>query len=761
MTMNYDTIELEDGMRKHILRRACILLLLLALFPSTASALVTVSGKILDRETGESIPGVTVMVKGTTRGAAANVEGFFSIADLPPGPIILTLSSLGYRPLVKELILRDGEDQQMIVRLTPEAVQLKAVEIVAEREGEREYTPKVAQYSLEPRELKALPRVIEADLFRSLQFMPGVLPMSDYSSELNIWGGSSDQNLVLLNGIEVYKPTHLGGLFSAFNMDAVKDVKLIKGGFPARYGGRLSAVVDVADREGNRNERHANVGVSFLSSHATFEGPLPRGSWLIAGRRTYVDAATRLLSDAGVIEDDFPYYFYDLNVKATRDFAHGDRISPSAYLGRDVLNITSNTEDRIHMVWGNTTYSLPFVHIYHPKLFSMNTVAGSFFDSKYRFETADSWSELANNIKDFTVKTDLTWFASSYHTFDFGLLAKSLDVTFRVLNNSETYHDGRYKGWQLAAYVSDDYRPRVDITVTPGLRVEHNTLSGYTEYLPRLSVKKDLSAHSYLSAAAGMYAQPLQQVTFDEGFGSILNSYILLDKTFLPNRAHHFALTYENDFDGPLKMSAGLFYKRFDRVIEYDPNQAVRETDRLSDLFVVGNGYAYGGDILIQGDYPAYSFMIGYGLGRSWRKFSAFDDGRRYPAGFDRLHNTNLFVSRKASKRATFEMRFNYSSGQPTTRAWGVYSTFGLPPQYFLPGDKNGYRMPPYFRWDIAYRLRYEKKHWTFSPYFEIINLLNRKNVLGYSYDLSTNPVGIETMGQIPFLPSLGFTAEF
>jgi hypothetical protein len=585
--------------------------------------------------------------------------------------------------------------------------------------------------------------------------------MSDYSSELNIWGGSSDQNLVLLNGIEVYKPTHLGGLFSAFNMDAVKDVKLIKGGFGAKYGGRLSAVVDVADREGNRNKIQGKVGVSFLSSHATLEGPLPKGSWLVAGRRTYIDGATKLLKNWGVIDDEFPYYFYDLNVKVTRDFAGGDRISPSVYLGRDVLNITSNTDDRIHMSWGNSTFSLPFVHIWHPKLFSMNTIAGSQFHSKFRFETSDIWSEYRNRIEDITVKTDYSWFTSPQHTFDLGVSAKSLSVDFEVVASMETFFDRTYKGWQLGAYVSDDYRPRVDITITPGLRVEHNTLSGFTSYLPRLSVKKDLSVNSFVSAASGIYVQPLQMVTFDEGFGSMFNNYVLLDKQFLPNRSYHFALTYENDFDGPLKMTAGAFYKKFDRVIEYYSNQVVKETDDLSDLFVVGNGYAYGGDILLQGDYPTFSFMFGYGIGRSWRKFDAFNDGSRYPASFDRLHNTNLFISRKASKRARFEMRFNYSSGQPTTRAWGVYSMFGSPPQYFEPGSKNGYRMPPYFRWDIAYRLRYDYKHWTLAPYFEIINVLNRKNALGYSYDLTTNPVGIERQGQLPFLPSVGVTAEF
>lgn len=748
-------------MNFHRLYRVLAILLLAALLTSPAFALVTVSGKILDRETGESIPSVTVMVKGTQRGAAANVEGFFSIADLPSGGTTLVFSALGFQPLTKELELIDGDNQHLIIKLVPEAVQMNAVEVVAEREGEREYTPKVAQYNFEPRELAALPRVIEADLFRALQFLPGVLPMSDYSSELNIWGGSSDQNLVLLNGIEVYKPTHLGGLFSAFNMDAVKDVKLVKGGFGSKYGGRLSAVVDVADREGNRNKMQGKAGISFLSSHATLEGPLPKGSWLVAGRRTYIDGATKLLQNLDIIDEGFPYYFYDLNVKVTRDFTGGDRISPSAYLGRDVLNITSNTDDRIHMSWGNATFSLPFVHIWHPKLFSMNTLAGSQFHSKFRWETADIWSEYRNKIEDFTVKTDYSWFASAQHTFDFGVSAKSLKVDFDVLANMETFHDGNYDGWQLGAYLSDDYRPRVDITITPGLRVEHNTLSGFTEYMPRLSIKKDLTANSFVSAASGLYTQPLQMVTFDEGFGSMFNNYVLLDKSFNSNRSYHFALSYENDPEGPLKLSAGAFYKKFDRIVEYNVNQVVEETDRLADLFVVGNGYAYGGDILVQGDFPEYSFMIGYGVGRSWRKFDAFNDGERYPASFDRLHNANMFLSKKTSKRGRFEMRMNYASGQPTTRAWAVYSIHGVPPQYFVPGSKNGYRMPPYFRWDIAYRLRYEYKKWTLSPYFEIINLLGRKNVLGYSYDLTTNPVGIETTGQLPFLPSIGVTAEF
>ncbi len=349
-----------------------------------AAQAVTVSGKVYDKETGESVPGAAVQVAGTNRGAAADVEGLFAIVDLPSGETEFVISALGYQGQRKMLTLNGG-DQHVLIRLVPEAVSLSEVNIEtdARRVEDREYSPQVAQYTLPTRELTALPQVIEADLFRSLQILPGVLPTSDFSADLNIWGGSSDQNLILLNGIDVYKPMHLGGLFSVFNTDAIKDVKLIKGGFGSRYGGRLSAVVDIADREGNRNKVNGKAGISLLSSQATLEGPLPKGSWLIAGRRTYLDWATKTLKHNGVIDYDFPYYFYDFNAKLTRDFANGDRLSPSAYLGRDKMDIVSTTNDRIRMNWGNTTYSLPFVHIWSHRLFSTNTVAGSFF--RFRF----------------------------------------------------------------------------------------------------------------------------------------------------------------------------------------------------------------------------------------------------------------------------------------------------------------------------------------------------------------------------------------
>jgi len=756
---------MNSTMPRHPLSRAAKLVAIL-LFLWTGSAnmaygLVTVSGKIRDKENRESIPGATVAVAGTTRGAVANVEGFFSIPDLEAGPTKLIIMCMGYERLERRLELVDGSDQNLSILLKPEALLMETVVVEAESD-KLDWAPEVAHIEITPRELVQLPQLAEPDLFRSLQVLPGILSSSDFSSDLNIWGGSSDQNLILLNGIEVYKPTHLGGLFSIFNMDAVKDVKLIKGGFGSEYGGRLSAVVDIADREGNRNDFQGKIGLSLLSSNATLEGPFPRGSWFIAGRRTYVDAATKLLKNGGVISDELPYYFYDFNAKVTRDFANGDRLSPSVYSGRDILKLSSSTDDQIRMNWGNTTYSLPYIHIFSSKLYSQTTLAGSHFDSEHRFQSSDLFFAFENDLLDFTLKSDLTFFANPQHTFQFGTEAKTLTAELNIYTDNLVLTKGKYDGTLLAAYLADNYRLTRSITVTPGVRVEHFTLSGQNEIMPRLGIRKDLTDFSQLSVAWGMYTQYLQLVRFGEGFASIFDSWVPLDKTFQPNRGQQYALTYANDEIGPFKLTTNVYYKRFDNVIDCDLTTTDDGDTELNDLFHKGDGYAYGWDMLLQGEWGSYDFMIGYGLGRSRRSFDAYDNGLDYPAPFDRLHNANMFFSRRIRKRGSLEVRFNYGTGQPITKAISTYSPgLDLPAQSYVPGKKNNFRIPNYYRLDLAYRLRYKFSKWTFSPFLEVINVTNHKNVLSLSYDLTTNPATIGKIDQLPILPTIGFTVEF
>ncbi|MBU0690498.1 TonB-dependent receptor [bacterium] len=724
---------------------------------------VTISGKIHDLETGESIPGVAVMVKGTTRGDAANVEGFFSIPNLEAGANTLIFSALGYERKEMMIELADGESINILTDMKPMALKMGEVEIVTEYENEDpKFAPEVARIRVSAKQLSKVPQVAEADLFRALQIMPGVLPSSDFSADLNIWGGSADQNLILLNGINVYKPSHLGGFFSIFNMDAIKDVKLIKGGFGAKYGGRLSAVVDISDREGNRNETHGKVGVSFLSSQAMFEGPLPKGSWMVAGRRTYVDGATKLLKDWKVVSDDFPYYFYDFNAKVTRDFENGDRLTPSVYYGDDIFKITSSSNDRIRLNWGNRTYSLPYVHIFSPKLYSRHTLAGSHFNARQRFETTDAWFEWENEMRDFTAKSEFTWYPNARNTIEFGAQSKYIDASLLVQDQNRVYLDANPDGNLASVYVSDNYRVTEKFTVTPGLRYEYFSLSDQHEPQPRLGWRYDLNDHSTLSAAWGMYTQYQQLVSFGSGFVSIFDSYVPLDESFEPNRGYQYALSYVNERIGPFRFTWDIYYKKFRNVIEFEIRQEDDGDSELNDMFMTGDGYAYGIDALLEGTWGSYDVFIGYALGQSRRSFSKIDSGLVYPTHFDKLHNSNVTLSRKIRKRAKLEVRCSYSSGKPQDRPVAAYSPgLDLPGHFFERGRKNAYRVPDYFRLDVAYRLRYDFKRWSFSPYIEFINLTGRKNRLAEQISVETNPPTTDWINQLPFIPSIGFTAEF
>ncbi len=748
--------------------RSCFAVLLLCGMAVVAFGKVTISGKIKDMATGESIPAVAVVVEGQNRGAAANVEGFFSIPNLEPGDYTLVFSSLGYEQLRKAISLQDGVDQNIEVKMKDAALQFKEVEIIGIRDREPEYAPKVAQIQVTPKELLKLPQLAEPDLFRALQATAGILPSSDFSAELNIWGGSGDQNLILLNGINVYKPTHLGGLFSIFNMDAIKDVKLIKGGFGAKYGGRLSAVVDVADREGNRNKVQGKVGLSLLSSTGLLEGPLPHGSWLVAGRRTYIDAATKLFKSSGIIEDEFPYYFYDFNAKLTRDFSNGDRISPSGYWGDDVLQLVSSTDDRLRLKWGNRTFSVPYVHIFTPKLYSHTTLAGSKFYGRQRFESSDSWFEWNNEITDVTGETDFTYYANARNTFEFGAEAKFFDAFLEGVSSDYLFGHNDYSGELLSVYAADDYRLTDKWTFSPGLRFEHYSITRSEEFLPRIAARRDLWAGAHVSGAWGLYTQYLQQMRVGEQ-ESLFDSYAPLSDRFGIARGQQFALSFSDDSLGRFKLTGGAYYKNFQNIVQLDLFNAKDDGDTdLEDYVRVGKGYAYGMDATIAGNFGAYEVSWGYGWGRTRRVFKDFegfpaiDNGLSFPAFFDRQSSTNLFVSRKIRTRGSLETRINYSSGLPYTKPTGSYSPgLNLPAHFFQQGLENGERFDAYVRVDVAYRLKYYWNWCTFAPYVEVINLFNRKNTLSLSTDLSSNPVGFATNGQLPLLPTVGFTAEF
>ena len=309
-------------------KNSLVLILLLGFLQS--QEFNQIYGFITDESSGEALIGANVYLAGTDRGTATNHDGYFVISEIPSGNYTVVVSYLGYNTLKKSVSLKNDVDLAFSVTLEITPIEMSLIQVTGE-EVDRRVNIQISRNTLNMRQLKNVPQLGEADLFRSLQSLPGVLTESEFSTGLIIRGGNSDQNLILLDGITVYNPSHVGGFFSNFIVDAIKEADLLKGGFNAEYGGRLSAVLNVRSREGNRNKFNGKGSVSLLSAQTTMEGPIGKGAWLMSGRRTYFDQVFKGTSF------HFPYYFYDLQGHIFQDVGKNDRISMSFYTGKDDL----------------------------------------------------------------------------------------------------------------------------------------------------------------------------------------------------------------------------------------------------------------------------------------------------------------------------------------------------------------------------------------------------------------------------------------
>ncbi|MEX0820677.1 MAG: TonB-dependent receptor, partial [Rhodothermales bacterium] len=336
----------------------------------------SIGGYVRDATSGETLLLANVRLDGTTVGAATNNSGYYVLAGLTPGSYTVTASYIGYREERVEVELAPGEQRRLDLELYPEGLFIGEVTVTAEEELEYD-ARKVGVQQLQTELIKTLPTVLQPDVFRSLQLLPGVKAASDYSSGLYIRGGSPDQTLILLDRTTVYNPSHFFGFFSTFNPDAIKDVRLYKGGFPAEYGGRIGSVVDIYNRDGNRREFHAGLSVGLLSSRAIVEGPYRRGSYMLALRRSTLEPLLHVLRRADVEGIPDSFYFLDANGKINFDASSRDMLSLAFYAGGDVLDIEFVEDARAAIRYGNNTVSLTWTHLFSETFFSTFTATGS------------------------------------------------------------------------------------------------------------------------------------------------------------------------------------------------------------------------------------------------------------------------------------------------------------------------------------------------------------------------------------------------
>ncbi len=736
---------------------------LLAAMPLAAQTPgVTLSGFVTDADNGESLPLASIVLTQVQLGTASNSSGYYAVKEVPAGTYEVVISYIGYKSWRDTLAFSD-QDVRLDVALQVESVDLEEIVIEAERSEELEQATQSSFIALQVEPLQQMPAVGEADLLRSLQLLPGIQSASDISSGLYVRGGGPDQTAILLDHIPLYNPSHLFGFFSTFNPDAIKDVQLYKGAYPAAYGRTLGAVLDVNNREGNRQRFSGRGGISLIASRLLAEGPVGQGSWMMAGRRTYLEP---VLSAVRSFDIDIPlnYYFYDFNGKVNQRWGD-DTFTVSTYWGQDDLrvDIEDENESFVDIRWGNRAITARWTRVFSPTLFGHFMAAGSSYENILTFSFFDTPFGFTNSIRDWSLKGDVDYFANRDHTLTLGFLTTLFEFDYSQSFNQE--EQSLYQKSVLAsAYVQDEWQAGPTTRLRLGGRGTYFSVGDRLHFAPRLSLSRALSENIRVKAAAGMYRQYLQLITTETFSGG--DFWVPLDDTVEPGRSYQGVVGTEWNPSRRYQLSVEAYYTDLANLVVLDNAVAVdSESTRSDDIFKSGgSGWASGVEVFLQRRTGALTGWVGYTLGWTRRTFSELNRGRAFPPKYDRRHDLSFVVSYNLGK---WRLGSNlvYATGQAFTPASARYSlrepTTGSLQDYVLPANRNSARLLPYHRLDASASRKFGLWGLDVEFYLQIFNLYSRRNEWFVQFDTSNPETEPDVIKQLPIVPTLGFNFSF
>ena len=773
-----------------------------------SQGLSSISGFVRDDTSGEPISYANVFLSNSTLGAATNQDGYFVISNIPVGKYELNATMIGYGIFKQNIELSEGQPIRLDIRLNEEIIQTTEVLVTAERQ-KFERSMESSQISLDIREINSAPAFIEPDVFRTLQMLPGVQTTSDFSSALYVRGSTPDQNLIMLDGIAVYNPYHLGGIFSTFNTDAIKEADFHAGGFPARYGGRMGAILNVLNREGNTRKVKGSANISLISSKGLIEGPLPswrgmKGSWMISGRRTYFDTVIDALKipigqriDGSDIYFQFPYYFYDYQVKINLDIDQDHRLTYSRFYGDDIVdfsfeetlessgtnvNVRSETGFGVKWPWGNHTNGLTWRWIIAPDL-----VAKTFFShSRYRFDFelsaqdrntytyTDSTIELFSDvtfrafdiIKDNTIETALTWQAAQDHTVTGGFQVKDvnfdlgLDISIATQDTSLDFSllSLVNKTREIAFFAQDKWDFSEKLKFQFGLRSTHYNLHNNIYFDPRLSMKYHYSKDIAFKLNWGLYHQFLTTANNQDENLRLVELWLGIPKDKPASVAQHIISGLEYMSPKNIFYRLEVYHKDFDNLLtlKQENTNTVEgaESDSTTNEFWDTKGNSHGIELLIKKSSGKLNGWVGYTYART--KYYTDPSGWHYP-NFDRTHTLNIVGNIELSQDLEFSAGLTRSSGNPYTKILGrlyeweqdLYSNMvWYPYDSYIVGEKNTERYDDYFRVDIGLTRKGGNIFGQeYDTYWQIMNLTQNLNILQYTYDTNTDPLTGDQLG--------------
>ena len=792
---------------------------------------VDISGFVRNDVNGEPISYANVFLSNSSIGAATNSDGYFVMSEIPLGLYEINVTMIGYAVHNQEVDLSLGESIRLEIRLKEEAIQGTEVLVTAERQ-KFERSMESSQIALDLREINSAPAFVEPDVFRTLQMLPGVQTTSDFSSALYVRGSTPDQNLIMLDGIAVYNPYHLGGIFSTFNTDAIKEADFHAGGFPARYGGRMGAILNVINREGNTERIRGSANISLISSKALIEGPIPKwkgikGSWMISGRRTYIDKVVDALqlptgdkrSDGSDVYFQFPYFFYDYQIKANVDFNQDHRLTFTRFYGDDVLDfsykdpaetvsnenvaIEQESQFGVDWPWGNQTNGLTWRWIVSPKIIAKTFLSSSRyrFDFDLSFQNRDTYTytdstvtnfidfswNIYDIIKDRTLESEIQYKLSNDHEITGGFQVRNIkfDLGIRydigTQDTSFTWNPLSLKNTtrETSVFLQDRWEISDKLKVRGGIRLTDYNLHKQFYLDPRLGLKYHFSDDIAFKANWGLYHQFLTTANNQDENLRLVELWLGIPEDKPASISEHLIGGVEYMSPRNIFYRIELYQKTFENLLTLKQDNAneVEGTspDSTINEFWDTRGNSNGIELLIKKSSGKFNGWIGYTYSET--KYYTEPSGWHNP-NFDRTHTLNVVASYDITTDLELSTALTQSSGNPYTKILGrVYdweqslynNSYWYPIDSYLIGEKNTERYDDYFRIDVGmtrkggnlFGLEYD-------TYWQIMNLTRHLNILSYRYRTKTDPLTGNQLGvqrqPVPMFPlifTFGVKFEF
>jgi len=767
-----------------------VILIAIAIFiyNSYTVAAQTISGSITDSATGEYVIGARVFITNINdtkpiKGANTNRFGFYSIPRVENGKYNLVVNSVAFHQFITEITI-ENDNLTFNVKLIPRDIKLDEITVVADKESLPAIN-RIGTVNISPDFINKMPASIggEIDVFRSLQLLPGVQAASEISSGLYVRGGSPDQNLTLLDGVIVYNPTHLGGFFSVFNPDALKDIRLIKGIFPAEYGGRLSSVLDMTMKEGNKEKISGNAMISLIASKLTVEGPISdKSSFMISGRRMYFDVLMWLAMNEEQFRESPTYYFYDLNAKVNHKISDRDHIFLSGFFARDVLNSPEDLDSDFDINWGNKTGNLRWMRIISPTVFSNFSLI--YTDYNFRTSLFDDWQNsrsefnAVSEIKDLTLRGDLQIFSFENHTVKTGV-----EITNHNFNVSANFYENyqemevedftgntKLSSLEAAFYVQDEWKISDRFNTNLGARLFYFNKGNYLSLEPRLSGSYKITDISSFKGGFAVANQFLHLIVRND-ITLPTDVWFPSTETIEPSKAIQGMLGYETYFsDKKYYFTIEAYYKKMYNLYEYKDEVLFSFGIPLEEQFTKGEGDAYGIEFFLNRQIGKFTGWIGYTLAWTNRTFPELNNGKTFPARYDRRHDISVVANFALNKNWEVGASWVYGTGQAYTMPTGQFYFNDNPNRYnnwgqrkYNYSDRNGIRLPAFHKLDLSFMY-----HSTFfglpsTWHLSLYNAYNRRNPFAWilERDRETERNKVTQITLFPIIPSFGYSVRF